>query len=77
MLGAHNRLAQELDHVGDGRNAQTIDALGDDRRDTAMELARTASQTLHGVLWKEDTLLLFLGSDEEARALLSSYLRSY
>ena len=75
--GAHNRLAQELDHVGDGRNAQTIDALGDDRRDTAMELARTASQTLHGVLWKKDILLLFLGSDEEARALLSSCLRSY
>ncbi len=72
--GAHNRLAQELDHVGDGRNAQTIDALGDDRRDTAMELARTDSQTLHGVLWKKDILLLFLGSDEEARALLSSCL---
>src|SRR5271166_3140156 len=72
--GAHNRLAQELERVGDGRNAETIIALGDDRRQALLELARTTAQTLHGVVWKKDALLLFLDWGDEAAVLLSSCL---
>lgn len=73
--GAHNRLGQELERVGGGRNAATIIALGDDRRQALLELARTTAQSLHGVVWKKDVLLLFLDCGDEAAVLLSSCLR--
>src|SRR6202008_3506206 len=56
-------------------NAETIIALGDDRRRALLALARTNARSLHGVVWKKDALLFFLDCGDEAAALLSSCLQ--
>jgi hypothetical protein len=71
---AHTRLAQELDHMGRVRNERKIDALGSERREALLALARARSRSLHGILWKRTVMVLFLSNDEEAAALLSSSL---